>query len=999
MSDTNPFVTMVASTPLPVINWDSIGQAAPVAIELGLRAATDPLPRADIVILTWTSAEWSALDHVFLNSGTERPSQDYSWKSAWKPYTRGANSYVADPQSGALWGFFQMVQITDRSGRPWRVLLFKSNSHLAHAPWIEGLAEMTRCVLADTKPDRIYSIGTAGGARLSQRLGDSVMTNCAMLEVQRPTNTLGGDNGSLFRCQTWYPTTSLLEEVERSLLFKMNHVLTHDALDELYTELQGKHTTDGALDGIQLHDLVNTPLNPDDLGAPRVIAMKDIPLLTTDYYYIAGEGGADAHSFLEMDDAVVAREAELQGVRYAFIRNISDPIVSSRTSSGLVLSDGVRSDWSGLIYNRYGLLTSFNGALATWATIAGEGYGAYDPPRSKGPYAANDPLEVKLAYQVRSCGTCKFFWPDDKSKQPYGPYTSYDFQGNTPFAAPFESETSSAPWLLGRTRPPAFPEPEVIDGCRKAPIMTIGINPNMTAFAPGQTGASWCYPSFSSDNGTDAWTKYAWYYRYRSVYQERLDLDFARQFILPEGRVKAPSDGVMTMASRPNNSPAWSIQVRYDGDPADTIVQLPGVLGDFPYVALFDTNPPNNRFEAGDLLAGRLSVPSGIRVEIQQAQQQYYMQFVPVLEQFQQTLRSAGHDAHLRIGEDVSQIDMVACASPHWKLGFLGGSQQSIAEIVNNCVSDNSWAMKQIIQSRPAVLYIVSQSSWKMFYDAFGKFIKRRTPISTTPADADFTLLHETTDPNDPCTFEVHTEIDGEKYDSVTRIVITPHFSYSDNFQPQYRMSPTDWNLFSAANPECVKAMTAADGFELVIDPLHPTYYVAVRLGADADEAAKTKALLQAQFPQAYVALEPTFVDAHAAMAGVLDEMFKSGKLVWIDPPPATSPQDQATKSAPGYLGRNAGSCQFCVNKHWQFPLGCAYGKNKETPPREGFLEKVAKFVADTGKGPYQAVPTHKEPAPPPIDEPASPMPLAPSEATAGPGGAQVQIPPTKDSE
>ena len=45
-------------------------------------------------------------------------------------------------------------------------------------------------------------------------------------------------------------------------------------------------------------------------------------------------------------------------------------------------------------------------------------------------------------------------------------------------------------------RSPTFPDAEVMDGCRKAPIMTIGINPNLTAFAPGSTGASWCYPSF-----------------------------------------------------------------------------------------------------------------------------------------------------------------------------------------------------------------------------------------------------------------------------------------------------------------------------------------------------------------------------------------------------------------------------------------------------------------------------------------------------------------------
>jgi nucleoside phosphorylase len=987
--DINPLTNAQSST-LPPIDWTTIQQSAPVPIAIGARRPGDPLPVADIVILTWTLAEWSALDHVFLGSQAERQSTDYSWKSTWHAYSRGAGEYIADPQSGALWGLFQLVRITDRSGRPWRVLLFKSNSHLAHAPWIEGLSAMLQCVLADAKPDRIYSIGTAGGARPSQRLGDSVITNCALLDVQRPTNTLGDDNGSLFRCQTWFPTTSLLEDIEHSLLYPMNRIVTDAALTEMFGELQAKHAGDSALNGISLVDLANEPVQPSALGTPRVLAMKDVPLLTTDYYYIAGEGGADAHSFLEMDDAVIAREAALKGVRYAFIRNISDPIVGARTAGGQVIPDGVRSDWSGLIYNRYGLQTSFNGAVATWATIAGEGEAAYNPPRSKGAFAADDPIEVKLAYQVRSCGTCSFFWPEKKTDQPYGPYTAYDFQGSTPFAAPFKSTTNAAPWLLGRSHPPVFPEAEVIDGCRKAPIMTIGINPNLTAFAPGQTGAAWCYPSFTSDNATDAWTKYAWYYRYRSVYQERIDFDFARNFILPEGRVLATSDGYITAANRPDDSPVWTIAVRYDGDAADTAIALPGVKGDFPYVTLFDSGPPHNRFKAGDVLAGRMSVPGGIRLEIQQQQQGYYMQFVPVLEQFQDTLRKAGHDANLRIGEDVSQIDLVACASPHWNPEFLGGTPESVKQIVDNCVSLNTWAMKQIIQSRPAVLYIVSQSSWKMFNDAFGAFICRKTPISPIPVDTDFTLLRETTNPDNPCTFEVHTTIDGRPYDCVTRIVITPHFSYNDNFQPQFRMSPAEWLLFTQQQPACVAAMTAANGFQVVPpDPLHPSYYMCIRLPADPVQAAKATAFLEGQFPEAYKTLAPTFVDPHAMMASVLDEMLASGKLAWQ--------QDDPTQ--PGYLARTGGSCQFCVNQHWQLPLGCAYGKNKEAPPPVGFLEQVARYVVGNEKTPGSVPTTQMRPTPPPIGAAAAPMPLDPSEATAGPGSPHAEIPAGKDTE
>jgi hypothetical protein len=56
---------------LPPVDWASIGRSAPARIAPGERGPDDPLPEADIVILTWTSAEWFAPDHVFVNSGKE----------------------------------------------------------------------------------------------------------------------------------------------------------------------------------------------------------------------------------------------------------------------------------------------------------------------------------------------------------------------------------------------------------------------------------------------------------------------------------------------------------------------------------------------------------------------------------------------------------------------------------------------------------------------------------------------------------------------------------------------------------------------------------------------------------------------------------------------------------------------------------------------------------------------------------------------------------------
>ena len=932
---------------LPPIMWESIGQMAPTRLPISSRKAEDRLPEADIVILTWTSAEWFALDHVFLNSTKPGNLSDYSWRTSWQPYNRGAATYVADPKSGALWGSFQLVRIDDQSGRPWRVLLFKSSSHLAHPPWLKGLSVMLECILQDTKADRIYTIGTAGGARQNQCLGDSVITNAALLDLERPQNTDPGD-GSMYRCPTWFPATGLIGKVEQTLLYRMDQIVTDASLGALFTQLKAKTPGDAALQALTLSDLLNDGIRPAQLGTPRIQVLKDVPLLTTDFYYIAGGDSADAYAFLEMDDAIIAREANRLGVRFACVRNISDPVVRLRTDQDKPISDQVRADWSGLIYTTFGLQTSFNGALATWATIAGEGAAVYNPPRRHGNQEAEDPIEVKLAYQVRSCGTCSFFWPPEKRQQPYGPYTAFDFDVNVPYASAATPGAALSPWVSGRTRPPSFPNPEVIDGCRKAPIMTIGINPNLTAFLPGQNGAAWAYPNFSSDNGTDAWTKYAWYYRYRTVYQERLTLDFAKKFILPDGRIYAPRNGRIVLPTRTDDSPQWKVTVRYDGDAADTELTFPGKLGEAPYVLLFDQYPPNNIFAAGEVIAGRVSVPQGIQVEVMQQQQGYYMQFVPVLRQLEDTVRKQHPTAALRIGEDVCQIDMVACASPHWTPGYLGGTPESVATIVNNCVSDNAWAMKQMVQTRPAILYVVSQSSWNMFHGAFGNYVRRDVPLSANPVDKDYTLLRETTDPAHPAYIEFDVTVDGQQYKSRTRLVITPHFSYSSFFLPQFRISPADWAALKQAQPVGCAALTPANGFTiLAFDPKYPDAYTCVQLSADAASATAARAWLKQQFPAVSEKLEQGYYDPHAMMASVLDEMYAAGALSWKDKGDGT-----------GYLTRNEGSCQFCSNRHWQFPFECRYDKTKETPPPAGFLEKVAAHIAKNGKPPPPPRPT-----------------------------------------
>ena len=425
---------------------------------------------------------------------------------------------------------------------------------------------------------------------------------------------------------------------------------------------------------------------------------------------------------------------------------------------------------------------------------------AYDPPRKPTPGAPQHPTEIDLVFQVRPCGTCGFFWPENAATQPYGPYWSYDFDSNTPKTEdPAKIPANSFVWLDGTTRPPSFPDAEVMDGCRKAPIMTIGINPNLTAFGAGTSAASWCYPSFSSADRTNSFEKYAYYYRYRSVYQEHFDFKFAEKSLLKEGRIVGEKAGTMLHNTRPDDKAAYDIRVQYDGDPAPTAIHLPGVLGQPVYVLPIDAG---KRFNKGDVLAARLSVAAGEKAKVFAQPIGYYMQIVPVLAEFETFLKGKGHvDAHLRVGEDVGQLDMVACASPHWGPQWLGGTTQAVNTVVANCVHKNAWAMKQLIQTRPVALFLVGQSSWNMFRRSFGHLIHSAKPLPALPEDGPYTLLRITAE--EDCRLEFSTKIDGKTYELSTRIVITPHFSYNENFVPQFRLSPEAFATFEKRPTGC----------------------------------------------------------------------------------------------------------------------------------------------------------------------------------------------------
>lgn len=348
---------------LPIIDWSSIKASAPKVIPFDYKSPTDPLPKADIVVITWTSAEWSALDHVMVNSNTTRDPYDDSWRSAWKLYSRGSENYSGDD----LWGYFLLVEIDDVDGKKQTVLLFKSSSHLAHKPYAAGLTAMVENIVTDTETKTLYSIGTAGASTLEENLGDVVVTNTGHLTMKAPENVNLDYNHKTFTSD-WFPSASKMKDVRDHLFMPLDKVLDKDEIYYLIDEL---HKENEASKPFGYEDLVNSAIDPSNTGHPQPLPCKGIPLWTTDYYFIAKGDDAKKYCTLEMDDSVVGRAAQLKDANFIFVRNISDTVVPTTAKNGTTIPKEVRQDWSGQIYKKCGFYTSFNGALTTWAAIAG----------------------------------------------------------------------------------------------------------------------------------------------------------------------------------------------------------------------------------------------------------------------------------------------------------------------------------------------------------------------------------------------------------------------------------------------------------------------------------------------------------------------------------------------------------------------------------------------------------------------------------------------------
>lgn len=331
--------------PLPAIDWDAIDAEAPALLD----TPAGDLPPADAVVITWAESEWAALQHVFVESDKAMP-HSVSSKSlvkGWQKYDRGVPAYSGEDWD--YWGYFRLVQVQNK-----RVLLFKSNTHLDW-PGERYLSDLIYRLVDYCQPQLLLSIGTAGGTRLKDHIGTVNVVNSG--SIYAAGTPQGG--WANYYCD-YAPDWSVIDQSGFSkLLFPIPS--TKANLEELTAEFNTFYGTTYPLSTLNADNLCD----PAELPALNNLTCNNTRLLTAATFVVGTTSGEYADfACIEMDDAVIGKACVETGVKFGFIRNISDPAQNAE------LPAEVQGNWGSAVYETFGFYSSYNGALVAWALLA-----------------------------------------------------------------------------------------------------------------------------------------------------------------------------------------------------------------------------------------------------------------------------------------------------------------------------------------------------------------------------------------------------------------------------------------------------------------------------------------------------------------------------------------------------------------------------------------------------------------------------------------------------
>ena len=291
-----------------------------------------PLPRADVLLVTWTVDEGHALSRVLT------PGKDSH--NDYLPYTHNYATISAKMRQGCpateakRLGAYWTTTIGKKS-----VIVFKSDSHMSQdGPQLPNI-DVWRQIIQEVQPSLVITTGTAGGIGKECEVGDVVVSPIVR-----------------FDCTAKFKGKPFAQEHYESSAPKASHFATARTLFKANAgQLPKDNTRPPKIIRVPLSDLTSAVLTTDFFGFDT----------SNDHYKLQGLG-----SVSEMGDAVLGLVASAMGEkapRWLAIRNVSDPQIDA---TGLTLKQ--QAAMAATIYKGFGRWSSVCSAITCWASIAAE---------------------------------------------------------------------------------------------------------------------------------------------------------------------------------------------------------------------------------------------------------------------------------------------------------------------------------------------------------------------------------------------------------------------------------------------------------------------------------------------------------------------------------------------------------------------------------------------------------------------------------------------------
>jgi nucleoside phosphorylase len=329
---------IVTSHAINAIPWPS--GLNPTAVPMSsVPSPSDPLPKADIVLITWTAAEANAMAMSLTPGYIAMPPSHSTKNNGWYPYASKYNSYVPNLSKGSpaleaknLGKYF----FTKIGGQ--KVLCFKSSLHLARDTKEMPVKDLFKQIAKETGAKLIITTGTAGAIGSRFVLGDAVIATKARFDL------MGMFKSEPFNNQTFTSTYKLPSGLAKQMALANSKLIPANV-----SHLPALPRQPRIYDGTTV------------LSEPNIIVTTDIFAYddSTDHYGLQGKG-----TMVEMDDAVLALACAEMGNSapdWLAIRNASDPQVGPN----LTKADAAK------IYADYGYWTTLSSVLGCWSVITG----------------------------------------------------------------------------------------------------------------------------------------------------------------------------------------------------------------------------------------------------------------------------------------------------------------------------------------------------------------------------------------------------------------------------------------------------------------------------------------------------------------------------------------------------------------------------------------------------------------------------------------------------